>query len=150
MRLGSQLRVAAVLVLMAGALALVLTSCPGNRDGMPGQLATAKEETESAARSGALALDLWMQRRSTRNLTAVQLSDARDQIAQSYSGIAVLKAEDPQDLRRQSLLAETMTVLIGQLNAANAAVRAVDGQPDAHQLRQSILDVVDRLAADYR
>ncbi|MGV0792717.1 hypothetical protein [Mycolicibacterium sp. XJ1819] len=145
-----QLRIAVAVILMVGALALVLTSCPSSRDGMPGQLATAKEETDSAARSGALALDLWLQRRSTRNLAAVALSDARDQIAQSFSGIAVLRAEDPQDVHRQSLLTETMTVLIGQLNAANAAVRAVGGQPDARQLRQSMLDTIDRLDADYR
>lgn len=150
MHTGTRVRIAVALVLMAGALALVLTSCPSNRDGMPGQLATAKEETESAARSGALALELWIAHRSPRNLAAVQLSDARDQVAQSYSGIAVLRAEDPQDLRRQSLLTETMTTLIGELNAANAAVRAVDGQPDARQLRQSMLDVIAHLTASYR
>ncbi|OBF94488.1 hypothetical protein A5790_10385 [Mycobacterium sp. 852002-51152_SCH6134967] len=146
----NRVRIAAVLLLMASVLALILTSCPSNRDGMPGKLASAKEETESAARTGAQALDLWIQRRSTRNLAAVQLSDARDQVVQSYSGIAVLRAEDPQDLRRQSLLTETMTTLIGQLNAANAAVRALDGQPDARQLRRSMLDVVDHLTATYR
>ncbi|OBI84789.1 hypothetical protein A5663_10410 [Mycobacterium sp. E740] len=146
----NRVRLAVVLLLLAGVLALILTSCPSNRDGMPGKLASAKEETESAARMGAQALDLWIKRRSTGNLTAVQLSDARDQIAKAYSGIAVLRAEDPQDLRRQSLLTETMTTLIGQLNTANAVVRAVDGQPDARQLRQSMLDAVDRLTATYR
>ena len=64
------LRVLIGMLVLVALLALVLTSCPSNRDGMPGQLATAKEETQSAARSGALALQLWAQHRSTRDLTA--------------------------------------------------------------------------------
>ena len=58
----------AVVVALIG-LAFLLTCCPSNRDGMPGQLAQAKEETESAARSGALALDLWGRGRSTRRVS---------------------------------------------------------------------------------
>jgi hypothetical protein len=57
-------------------LGLLLTRCPSNRDGMPGQLAQAMEETSAAARSGALALDLWVQHRSTSQLASVQISDA--------------------------------------------------------------------------
>jgi hypothetical protein len=45
-------RAAAILAALVAALAFVLTSCPSNRDGMPGQLAAAKEEAQSAARSG--------------------------------------------------------------------------------------------------
>ena len=95
------LRVLIGMLVLVALLALVLTSCPSNRDGMPGQLAAAKEESQSAARSGALALQLWAQHRSTRDLTCVQLADARDEIVKAYGGIATLKAEDPADLGRQ-------------------------------------------------
>ena len=60
------LRALTVVLVLAGALAFILTSCPSNRDGMPGQLASAKDDAQSAARSGALALQLWARHRSTR------------------------------------------------------------------------------------
>ena len=60
-----RLRGLLLIVLVLVALGLLLTRCPANRDGMPGRLATAKEEISSAARSGALALDHLVQRRST-------------------------------------------------------------------------------------
>ena len=117
---------------------------------MPGQLATAKDETQSAARSAALALQLCEQHRSTRNLTAVQLADARDEIVKAYQGIATLKAEDPADLDRQSLLTRSMTELIGTLNNANAAVRALPGQSDLRTLGQELLDGANALEQSYR
>jgi hypothetical protein len=131
-------------------LTFILTSCPSQRDGMSGQLATAKEETQAAARSGALGLQLWAQRRSTRNLTSVQLADARDEVVKAYATIASLEAENRVDLGRQSMLTRTMTGLIDVLDDANAAVRAMPGQPDPRALRQSLLDVADALERDYR
>jgi hypothetical protein len=142
-------RVLTGLLVLVAVLALVLTSCPSNRDGMPGQLATAKEETQSAARSAALALQLWAQHRSTRDLTCVQLADARDEIVKAYGGIATLKAEDPVDLGRQAMLAHTMTDLIGALNDANAAVRALPGRPDPQALGQQLLAGADALERNY-
>jgi hypothetical protein len=144
------LRVLAVVLVLAAALAFVLTSCPSNRDGMPGQLATAKEDTQSAARSAALALQMWAQHRSTRQLTCVQLSDARDEVVKAYQGIATLKAEDPADLGRQALLTRTMTELIRTLNDANAAVRALPGQPDLRTLGRQLTEGVDALERGYR
>jgi outer membrane receptor protein involved in Fe transport len=117
---------------------------------MPGQLATANDETQSAARSAALALQLFEQHRSTRELTAVQLSDARDEIVKAYEGIATQKAEDPADLDRQSLLTRSMTELIGTLNNANAAVRGLPGQSDLRTLGQNLLDGVNALEQSYR
>ena len=52
------MRAAATLAVAIGVFGFILTSCPSNRDGMPGQLASAKDESVSAARSAALALDL--------------------------------------------------------------------------------------------
>lgn len=66
-----------VLVVILAALGFLLTCCPANRDGMPGQLARAMEETASAARSGALALEMSTNRRETAELTAVQQTAAR-------------------------------------------------------------------------
>jgi hypothetical protein len=138
------------LLVIAGVIAFVLTSCPSNRDGMSGQLATAKDETQSAARTAALALDIWTQHRSTRNLVAVQMADARDEIVKSYSSIATLKADNPADLGRQGLLTHAMTDLIGTLSDANAAVRALPGQPDPQAMRQRLVDGADALDRDYR
>jgi hypothetical protein len=143
-------RVVAGLLVIAGVIAFVLTSCPSNRDGMSGQLATAKDETQSAARTAALALDIWTQHRSTRNLVAVQMADARDEIVKSYSSIATLKADNPADLGRQGLLTHAMTDLIGTLSDANAAVRALPGQPDPQAMRQRLVDGADALDRDYR
>jgi hypothetical protein len=139
----------AVLLLLGAALAFVLTSCPSNRDGMPGQLAVAKEETQSASRSAALALDLWARDRSTRQLVGVQLSDARDEVAKAFDGIAILKAEDPVDVHRQALLTQSMTSAIAVLNEANAAVRGLPGG-DPAQLRRALLDNAEALERDYR
>jgi hypothetical protein len=142
-------RAAAVVVVLGAVLAFVLTSCPSNRDGMPGQLASAKDETQSAARSGAMALQLWTLHRSTGDLAAVQLADARDEVVKAYQGIAVLKAEDPADVSRQVLLTTSMTDIISALNAANAAVRALPAQSDPTALRQRLLDGVDALERTY-
>lgn len=136
--------------MVAAALAFVLTSCPSNRDGMPGQLATAREETQSAARSAALALQMWAQHRSTRNLTSVQLADARDEVVKAYRGIATLKAEDPADLGCQLMLTRAMTDVVGTLNDASAAVRALPGRPDPRALGQRLVDDADALERDYR
>ena len=48
------IRAAAAVVVVIALPLLILTSCPANRDGMPGRLAAAMEETVAAARSGAL------------------------------------------------------------------------------------------------
>jgi hypothetical protein len=143
-------RAVVTLALLIGALAFILTSCPNNRDGMPGQLASAKDESVSAARSAVLALELWEQHRSTRALTCVQLSDARDEVAKAYQDIATLKAEDSVDLARQELLTAAMTTIIDRLNAANAAVRALDGSITPQKARSDLRDTSDALESRYR
>jgi hypothetical protein len=138
-----------IAVLIVG-LGLLLTQCPSNRDGMPGQLAQAMDETVGAARSGALALDLWLQRDSTDQLTSVQLSDARDEVVKAYKGIAELRAEDPVDVGRQRKLTESMTVIIGQLNAATGTIRHVTAQPSPEQARDDLRAAADALESGYR
>ena len=44
-------RMAVLLVVFIVGLGLLLTCCPSNRDGMPGQLAQSMDETVGAARS---------------------------------------------------------------------------------------------------
>ena len=144
------IRAAAAVVVVIGLPLLILTSCPANRDGMPGQVAAAMEETVAAARSGALALQLWSQGRSTRQLVNVQLTDARDEVTKAYQGIAELRAEDPADVRRQAMLTASMTTIIGDLNAASAAVRGLPDQPDSQVLHRRLLDGADALQRDYR
>jgi hypothetical protein len=131
-------------------LGLLLTQCPSNRDGMPGQLAQSMDETVTSARSGALAIDLWLQRRSTNQLTSVQISDARDEVVKAYKGIAELKAEDPVDIGRQRMLTQSMTDIIGQLNSASATLRTITTEPALESVRASLLASADALESGYR
>ena len=145
-----KLRIAAVVAVLLSVLLLGLTSCPSNRDGMPGRLAAAKEEAQSAARSAALSLQLWSDRRATRALASVQLSDARDDVVKAYQGVATLRAEDRVDRGRQAFLIGWMTTLVGDLNAAVDAVQALPGHPDPAPLRRRLLDGAAALEAGYR
>jgi cytochrome c-type biogenesis protein CcmE len=140
---------ALIAVLIVG-LGLLLTRCPSNRDGMPGQLAQSMDETVAAARSGALALELWIQRRSTDQLTSVQLSDARDEVVKAYKGIADLRADDPVDIERQRMLTESMTTIIAQLNAAAATIRHVSSEPAPEKSRDELQASADELEHGYR
>jgi hypothetical protein len=143
-------RTLTLLAVFIVALGLLLTQCPSNRDGTPGQLAQSMDETVTAARSGALAIDLWLQRRSTNQLTSVQISDARDEVVKAYEGIAELKAEDPVDIRRQRMLTQSMTEIIGQLNAASATLRTVTSEPRLDAARAGLLASADVLESGYR
>ncbi|MBU9763983.1 hypothetical protein FR943_09025 [Mycobacterium sp. TNTM28] len=145
-----RVRTAVLAGFLVVALGLLLTCCPANRDGMPGQLAQAMEETVAAARSGAYALELRRQDRSTRQLVSVQISDARDEIVNAYQGIADLKADDPMDLDRQRLLTEAMTSLIDRLNTASARVRGITSGPELDALRGQLLAAAEALETGYR
>jgi hypothetical protein len=136
--------------LMIVALGLMLTRCPSNRDGMPGQLAQAMEETVIAARSGALALDLRIRDRTTRQLASVQISDATEDVLKAYKGIADLEADDPVDIERQRLLTTAMTDLIGTLNTASARVREIIAEPPLPRLRDDLVAAADSLESGYR
>ncbi len=145
-----RLRGVVLLALVIVGTGLLLTRCPANRDGMPGQLAQAMSETKSAARSGATALDMWMRGRSTTQLTSVQLSDARDEVIKAYEGIAELRAEDPVDIERQKMLTESMTTIIGTLNSASATVRGIGSVPPAGRARNDLLAAAAKLETGYR
>ncbi|MBE1547511.1 hypothetical protein GGC64_001519 [Mycobacterium sp. OAS707] len=150
---GERLRRWRTLALLAAffvGLGLLLTQCPANRDGMPGQLAQSMDETVNSARSGALAIDLWLQRRSTNQLASVQISDARDEVVKAYKGVAQLRAEDPADIRRQQMLTQSMTKIIGQLNAASATLRTITREPTLDSVRASLLASADALESGYR
>ncbi len=143
-------RAALLLLLLFVGLGLLLTQCPANRDGMPGKLNQSMQETTSAARSGALALQLWTDRRSTAQLTSVQLSDARDEVVKAYKGIADLRAEDPVDIQRQQVLTQSMTAIIGQLNAVSAVIRGVTTDPAPVKARADLIAAADGLESGYR
>lgn len=145
----SAVRPAAVLVALIALTAFILTSCPSNRDGMPGQLASAKQEAESASRSGLLALDQWTTGRSSAQLVSVQLGDARDQVVKAYKGIATLDAQDPIDLERQEFLTASMAAIITALNATAALVHSVRHDPGPGVLREHLAAAADTLARDY-
>lgn len=145
-----RVRTALLLALLFAGLGLLITQCPANRDGMPGQLAQSMEETTAAARSGAFALQLWTQQKSTAELVSVQLSDARDEVVKAYKGIAELKAEDPVDVGRQQMLSQSMTRIIGQLNAASAVIRGVTAEPAPDKARTALIASADALESGYR
>ena len=145
-----RVRAVLLIVLLIVGFGLLVTRCPSNRDGMPGQLAQSMDETTTAARTGAMALDMWIRQRSTAQLTSVQLSDARDEVLKAYKGIADLRAEDPVDIGRQRMLTESMTAIIGQLNAAAATVRHVTSEPAPEKARADLLASADALESGYR
>jgi hypothetical protein len=145
-----RLRKVLPLALVLIVLGLLMTRCPANRDGMPGQLAQAMKETTAAARSSALTLSEWIDHRSTKQLTSVALSDSRDEVVKAYKGIAELRAADPVDIGRQRMLTEAMTSIIGQLNAASATVRNVTSVPAAHRVRDDLLKSAQTLESQYR
>ncbi|OMB82446.1 hypothetical protein [Mycolicibacterium conceptionense] len=145
-----RIRAALIVALLVVGLGLLLTRCPANRDGLSGQLAQAMEEAVAAARSGAYALDLRIRDRSTPQLVSVQISDARDEVAKAFKGIADRQADDPADLERQRMLTEAMTTMIGQLNTASARVREVAAEPELSALRTQLLQSADALETGYR
>lgn len=145
-----RIRAALSAALLIAALALLLTQCPANRDGMPGQLAKAMEETVAAARSGAYALDLRIRDRTTPQVVSVQIADAREEVVKAYEGIADLKADDPVDLDRQRMLTEAMTHVAGQLGSASARVREITAGPALAALRDQLRASADALEARYR
>jgi hypothetical protein len=143
-------RVAAVLVAIAAFVAFALTSCPAQRDGVPGQLASAAGEAESAARSAVLALTLWEQGRSTRPLLSVQLADARDEVASAADGVSGLRPTRPSELDGQRHLTTLMAGVLVDLDTAVAGARELPGQPAPQSLAQRILaaaDVLGQIAA---
>jgi hypothetical protein len=145
-----RVRAVLLLVLLFLGLGLLLSRCPANRDGMPGQLAQSMKETTVAARSGALALELWTQGRTTAQLASVQVSDARDEVAKAYKGIADLRAQDPVDIGRQRMLTESMTAILGQLNAASEVIRGVTAQPAPEKARADLIASANNLESGYR
>jgi cytochrome c-type biogenesis protein CcmE len=145
-----RVRAIVVIALIVVGLGLLLTRCPSNRDGMPGQLAQSMEQTTTAARTGAMALNMWIGRRSTSQLASVQLSDARDEVLKAYKGIADLSAQDPVDVRRQRMLTESMTTIIGQLNAAAATIRHITSEPTVEKARADLMASADALESGYR
>jgi hypothetical protein len=134
---------AAAVLLIA---ALLLTSCPNIRDGASGQLSQAQQETESAARSGALALDLWATQRATDAATSVALTDARNEVVKAYETVNGVVADDSTDLARQHLLAGSMTEVVGILNTAVSTVRGTGSQPSPETLRGALTASADALA----
>jgi hypothetical protein len=141
---------AALLVLLIVGFGLLLTQCPANRDGMPGQLAHAMKQSVTAARSGAFALDSYEKGRATAQLTSVQLSDARNDAVKAYKGVAELRAEDPVDVDRRRLLVRATTTIVDQLNAAAATVDGVTTQPSPESARRALLASAEALENGYR
>jgi hypothetical protein len=136
-------------IALAGALAVLVANTPANRDGMAGQLVTAKEQTQSAARSAALAAQLWSTGDSTNQLVLVQLSDTRQAVTRSYHEITDLKAEHPEDARRQQVLTTAMTEIVNDLNAASGAIRGLPGEPSPAELPERLLNRVAQLDQQY-
>ena len=106
-----------------------------------------KESCESATQTGIFALDLWRTGKSTMQLVAVQITDARDEVTKNYNGAAALTADHDDDLRWQHSLLDAMTDAITALDGAGAVVRGVDTATPADVVRQRLSDAVTRLSA---
>jgi hypothetical protein len=136
-------------IVLAGALAVLVANTPANRDGMAGQLATANEQTQSAARSAALAVQLWAAGDSTNHLVAVQLSDARQAVVRSYQEIADLQADNPDDARRQQVLTTGMTEIVNDLNEVSQSIRGAAPHRNPGELPARLLDRLAQLDRQY-
>jgi hypothetical protein len=97
-----------------------------------------------------VALDSWSRGQSTRQLISVQLGDTRDEVVKALKSVAELEVDEHVDLGRQRFLTDTMTRLVTDLDAANAAVRGVGDSPDPMALRSDLLAMADLLAGGYR
>jgi hypothetical protein len=132
------------------ALGLLLTRCPANRDGPAGQLHQAMQDGAAGARSSALALDLYERRRSTKQLTSVQISDARDDALKSYKTVAELRPTDSTDLARQKHLLDGINTLVVELDSASAVVRGIDNDASLPAARDGLLAAAESLEKGYR
>lgn len=142
-----RIRTATVLTITIAALAVLLHGCPTFRDGMAGNLARAQKSCESATQSAIFAVDLWRSGKSTGQLAAVQVTDARDEVKKNYDGVAALTAEHEDDLRHQQALLDAMTDAITALNIAGASIRGVDTATPLDVVRQRLSDALSRLSA---
>jgi hypothetical protein len=123
-------------------LGVLLRGCPSIRDGIPGQLAQAQQDCESASRTGVLAVRLWRDDRSTSALAAVQLGDAGEQITTATQDIATLAPDTAVDLERQRTLMATMAEAIAALNAARALVQGLPSPDDGGAVDRDLARVV--------
>jgi hypothetical protein len=138
-----QIVIAVVLLVFAG---LLLRACPAIRDGVPGQLAKAQQDSESATHSGLLAVRLWSAHRSTRALAAVQVQDARDEVAKAFKEVAALTTDTDADRLRQRGLTAAMTEAIDTLNDAGATIRGVPSSADPTTIAQRLEEAASGLA----
>jgi biopolymer transport protein ExbD len=143
MRIARRVGFGVVLVVALGFLMLAL---PSVRDGVPGQLSQAEQESESATRTGVLAIQLWRENRSTGALAAVQLADASEQVTKAYEEIATLTPDTDGDLRHQQALTATMTEAVAALNGASALVRGVSSPDGVDAVGQRLARAVKDLA----
>jgi hypothetical protein len=143
MRIARRIALAATLVACVGLLVLAV---PSIREGVPGQLAQAQQECESATGTGVLALRLWRDHRSTSTLAAVQLGDASAQVTKANAEIATLAPDTDADLRRQRALVSTMAEAVAALNAASALIRNVPSADDAETVAQRLARTVNDLS----
>jgi hypothetical protein len=135
-----------VAVVVVACLGLLLRGCPSVRDGVPGQLAQAQEEGESAARTGVLALRLWRVHRSSSALAAVQLGDAGEQITKANQDIATLAPDTELDLQHQRTLMATLAEAVAALNAASALIRGVPPPDDVGAVDRGLARAVEDLS----
>lgn len=137
-RILATVTVAAVCVLLAG--------CPSVRHGSAGQLEVSREQSQSAVRTGVLAVDLFTSDQATGQAATVQLSDARDQVAEAQMKVATLTPGSGHELRLQRELAEAMTDATAALNAASAVIRGVDDSRSGGDVRRDLVGVLDELS----
>lgn len=128
-----------------GALTFALMCWPAHRQGMPGQLAAAQQEGQSAARSAALALRLWSADRSTRQLASVQVSDAREAVVGAYQDVAQLRANDAVGLDHQCSLLLSLNTMTDDLTMALAALNQPATRLDSALLAERLVSAAHSL-----
>lgn len=142
---GGKRHVVVVLVVMLVGVAFAAAGCPSNRNGIEGQLAQARDEAQSAARSGALALESWQRGRSTASLVSVQLSNARDDVVEAYQGAAELSVSAGANADWQRSLAGAMNHVVDLLNTAGVVVDQEPPTQTSDELHRELLAAAEAL-----
>ena len=78
------------------------------------------------------------------------MSDARDEVVKAFEMVSGTGVDDATDLTRQSLLTNSMSKIIDQLDTAEATLNRVDTGQSPKSLQQALTASADALATSYR
>ena len=133
-------------VAVAAVVALALFATPTSRGGAVAQLVRAADDAASAVRSAGVALNAWQRGRSTRNLTSVQLTDARDHVVSATGTVAELDLQNTADIERRRTLSGELNAAVDLLNSTRELVTYELPIPPGLDLARALRSTGDALS----